>query len=208
MDIDKTIVTPLPQINVVNSAETTDSNLPWHKLNIELGERGLKKTNNCSWKKSLVLSSFRTAGPKDKNLQRKKNTLKWFNSPRYWHELTHRQWQSAFQLDTSCYEDRWCFQTRYISPDPRPQRSDLLYWIAWVLCWYRTPPLLGERWDPWGKFELFQSYNIWCLLSHRWQRKYHADLVCTMHYLAALERKMILLEGECRSFQKQETNSI
>jgi hypothetical protein len=29
-----------------------------------------------------------------------------------------------------------------------------------------------------------------------------------MHYLAALERKMILLEGECRSFQKQETNSI
>jgi hypothetical protein len=31
--------------NVVNNAETTFGNIPLHKLNIELGERGLKKAN-------------------------------------------------------------------------------------------------------------------------------------------------------------------
>jgi hypothetical protein len=36
---------PSPQVNVVNNAETTFGNIPWHKLNIELGERGLKKGN-------------------------------------------------------------------------------------------------------------------------------------------------------------------
>jgi hypothetical protein len=33
------------QFNVVNNVETTFGNLSWHKLNIELGERGLKKGN-------------------------------------------------------------------------------------------------------------------------------------------------------------------
>jgi hypothetical protein len=32
------------QFNIVN-AEATLGNSPWHKLNIELGERGLKKRN-------------------------------------------------------------------------------------------------------------------------------------------------------------------
>ena len=44
MHIDKTtFVTPSPQFNVVNSAGKTFSNLPRHKLSIELGELGLKK---------------------------------------------------------------------------------------------------------------------------------------------------------------------
>jgi hypothetical protein len=46
MHIDKTnFVTPLPQFNIVNNAETAFGNLPWHKLNIELEERGIKKRN-------------------------------------------------------------------------------------------------------------------------------------------------------------------
>jgi hypothetical protein len=36
---------PPHQFNVVNNAKTTFGNIPWHKLNIELGERGLKKGN-------------------------------------------------------------------------------------------------------------------------------------------------------------------
>jgi hypothetical protein len=44
LSIDKTIfVSPSPQFNVVNNAETIFGNIPWHKLKIELGERGLKK---------------------------------------------------------------------------------------------------------------------------------------------------------------------
>jgi hypothetical protein len=37
----QTLSPPLPQFNVVNNAETSFGNLPWHKLNIELEERGL-----------------------------------------------------------------------------------------------------------------------------------------------------------------------
>jgi hypothetical protein len=33
---------PPPQYNVVNNAETTFGNIPWYKLNTELGERGFK----------------------------------------------------------------------------------------------------------------------------------------------------------------------
>jgi hypothetical protein len=36
---------PTPQFNVVNNAETTFGNIPWYKLNIELGERGFKNGN-------------------------------------------------------------------------------------------------------------------------------------------------------------------
>ena len=47
LNIDKTnVVSPSPQINVVNNAETTFGNIPRHKLNIELGERGLLKKGN------------------------------------------------------------------------------------------------------------------------------------------------------------------
>jgi hypothetical protein len=43
LNIGKTnFVSPSPQFNVVNNAETTFGNIPWHKLDIELGERGLK----------------------------------------------------------------------------------------------------------------------------------------------------------------------
>ena len=46
MHIDKTnFVSPSPPVRVVNNAETTFSNLPWHKLNIELGDRGPKTCN-------------------------------------------------------------------------------------------------------------------------------------------------------------------
>ena len=41
----QTLSPPPPQFNVVNNAKTTFGNIPWHKLNIELGERGLKKRN-------------------------------------------------------------------------------------------------------------------------------------------------------------------
>jgi hypothetical protein len=41
----QTLSPPPPQFNVVNNAETTFGNIPWHKINIELGERGLKKGN-------------------------------------------------------------------------------------------------------------------------------------------------------------------
>ena len=41
----QTLCPPPPKFNVVNNAETTFGNIPWHKLNIELGERGLKKGN-------------------------------------------------------------------------------------------------------------------------------------------------------------------
>jgi hypothetical protein len=37
----QTLFPPSPQFNVINNAETTFGNIPWHKLNIELGERGL-----------------------------------------------------------------------------------------------------------------------------------------------------------------------
>ena len=37
---------PSPQINVVNNAETTFGNIPRHKLNIELRERGLLEKGN------------------------------------------------------------------------------------------------------------------------------------------------------------------
>jgi hypothetical protein len=37
LNIDKTnFVSPSPQFNVVNNAETTFGNISWHKLNIEL----------------------------------------------------------------------------------------------------------------------------------------------------------------------------
>jgi hypothetical protein len=40
LSIDKTnFVSPSPQFNVVNNAETTFGYIPWYKLNIELGER-------------------------------------------------------------------------------------------------------------------------------------------------------------------------
>ena len=46
LNIDKTnFVSPLPQFNVVNNSETSFGNIPWHRLNIELGERGLEKDN-------------------------------------------------------------------------------------------------------------------------------------------------------------------
>ena len=47
LNIDKTnFVSPSPpQFNVVNNAETTFGNIPWYKLNIELGERGFKNGN-------------------------------------------------------------------------------------------------------------------------------------------------------------------
>jgi hypothetical protein len=41
----QTLSPPPPQFNVVNNAETTFGNIPWHKLNIELGERGFKNGN-------------------------------------------------------------------------------------------------------------------------------------------------------------------
>jgi hypothetical protein len=41
----QTLSPPPPQFNVVNNAETTFGNIPWYKLNIELGERGFKNGN-------------------------------------------------------------------------------------------------------------------------------------------------------------------
>jgi hypothetical protein len=46
LNIDKTNLSPPPpQFNVVNNAETTFGNIPWYKLNIELGERRFKNGN-------------------------------------------------------------------------------------------------------------------------------------------------------------------
>jgi hypothetical protein len=46
LNIDKTnFISPSPQFKVVNNAETFFWYIPWHKLNIELGQRGFKKGN-------------------------------------------------------------------------------------------------------------------------------------------------------------------